>query len=432
MAEYTDFKRRSTSLLDELLCDFRAMAINGPRQCGKSTLLQHLQRGRGAVISLDDPEYFEAATNNPRGFLDALGSQMAIDEFQRGGNPLLLAIKRRIDSSNERGQYLLAGSTQFLALRDLAETLTGRIGKLDLMPLSVGERLGIEENFISRLFKQGASSIATTAAQHRKTQSSETETPTPLTRSNYAELIAVGGFPEMVLGSKTSRFRKRWCDTYLETVTARANVEQVANIRQPQLLTAIVQQIAARSGNELVVSDIARELNVSTGLVDDYLFILEALYMIRLLPAWTTSRTNRAKKRKACHVLDTAIAAHLLNESAETLSEITNRFFGPLLETFVVGEIAKQVGWEDAHTTLSHFRDRDGREVDIIIEQGLSVAAIEVKATASPRSAHLNHIRYLADKLGDRFVGGVLLHTGTERTLIDTNLAIAPVSALWE
>lgn len=211
-----------------------------------------MQRGRGPVVTLDDPAILASVRLDPVGFLKTLEPQVAIDEFQRGGDDLLLALKAAIDRSDTRGQYLLTGSTRFLTTRTLSETLTGRIGLVELLPLSVGERLGVHEHFLDRAF---AGEVLA-------------GTPMPLHRADYAELIAQGGFPEMVLGPTTTRFRVAWCRSYLDTVTAAANVEQVAG----------------RSAGELVVSDLSREVRASAGLVESYLGVLGTLYLVRLLP----------------------------------------------------------------------------------------------------------------------------------------------------
>ena len=159
-----------------------------------------------------------------------------------------------LDGSSERGQYLLAGSTRFLSTRTLSETLTGRVGLAELLPLSMVERLGVRETFLDRLF-DGDLPTGTSA----------------LARAEYAALIACGGFPEMVLGPTTRRFRATWCDSYLRTVTAFANVEQAAEVRRPELIGQLFEQVAVRSTGEVVVADLARELQASEGLINSYL-----------------------------------------------------------------------------------------------------------------------------------------------------------------
>ena len=409
-----EIERHVTHPTEELLSGFRAIVVNGPRQAGKSTLVRQVQRARGPVITLDDPGTLDAALTDPVGFLAGQPPRIAIDEFQRGGNDLLLAMKARLDQSDDRGQYLLAGSTRFLSTRTLSETLTGRVGLAELLPLSMGERFGMHETFLDRLF-DGDLPTATTS----------------LGRADYAELIACGGFPELVLGPTTRRFRATWCESYLRTVTALANVEQAAEIRRPELIRQLLDQVAARSAGEIVVADLARELQASEGLVNAYLDVLDTLYLVRLLPAWTTSLTNRAKRRRVAHLVDTALAAHLVDQNADDLAQTGSVWFGPLLESFVVGELAKQATWTERPVSLAHYRDRDQREVDVVIERGRQIAAVEVKATATPRPQDARHLAFLRDRVGDRFAIGVVLHTGSQHIALGDRLVAMPVSSLW-
>ena len=410
-----DIARRLTGPTEELLQGFRAVVVNGPRQSGKSTLIQQVQHDRGPVVTLDEPGALEAARTDPIGFLHDQPANVAIDEFQRGGNDLLLALKVELDQSDARGQYLLAGSTRFLSTRTLSETLTGRIGLTELLPVSMGERLGRREDFLDAVFSADLPDAPTA----------------PLTRRDYAELIAQGGFPEMVLGPATNRFRSAWCRSYLRTVTAVANVEQAAEIRRPELIGQLLDQVAARSGGEIVVADLGRELRASNTLVDSYLDVLETLYLVRLLPGWSTSLTNRAKKRRVAHLVDTALAAHLVDHTTDDLTQTDSPWFGPLLESFVVGELAKQATWAERPVSIAQYRDRDQREVDVVIERGRAVAGIKVKATATPRLRDARHLAYLRDRLGSRFTLGVLLHTGSRRVVLGDRLVAVPVSTLW-
>jgi uncharacterized protein len=399
----------------ELLGGFRAVVINGPRQAGKSTLLAHLQRQRGHVVSLDDSPLLEVAREDPAAFLDHLERPVAIDEFQRGGDELLLALKVVLDRERTPGQFLLAGSTRFLTTRTLSETLTGRVGIVDLLPLSVGEIEGIDETFLEGMWEGDIPSPPSS----------------PLKRSDYVACVLRGGFPELALGPTTPRFRTAWCRSYVRTVTAATNVADVADVRRPDRLVALLQQAAVRSGHEVVVADLARELQIDQATVHAYMDVLATLFMVRLLPAWGTSRTTRAKKRPVVHLTDTALAAHLLNASAEQLTDPSSPWFGPLLESFVVGELAKQASWSEHPVDLHHYRDRDQREVDVIIERGQDIVGIEVKATATPSSRHAAHLAFLRDRLGPRFKLGVVLHTGAHVLPLGERLVAAPVSSLW-
>lgn len=413
----SDLRRRLSPVALDLLSGFRAALVNGPRQAGKSTLVHQVQRDRGPVVNLDDPAVLAVALADPIGFLDQIPELAAIDEFQRGGDPLLLAVKMKLDASNRRGQYLLAGSTRFLSIRRLSETLTGRIGIVELLPLSAGEIRDATESFVERLFDHPTGIAAARCDA--------------LSRGEYAEAIAVGGFPELVLGVSTRRFRGAWCRSYLETVTALANVEQVAEVRRPDLVVGLLQQLAVRSAQEVVVSDLASELRADESTVRSHLEILAALYLIRLVPAWTTNATNRTKRRSVVHILDSALAAHLVGVTGEDLASLGSPWMGPLLESYVVAEIAKQLSWAEQPTRLLQFRDRYQREVDIVIERGQSVVGIEVKATSTPRPGDARHLAFLRDRLGDRFRCGVVLHTGKQQLGLGDRLYALPVSALW-
>lgn len=410
-----DVERRLLIPTRELLSGFRSLVVNGPRQSGKSTLVRQIQRDRGPIVNLDDPAMLGAAREDPVGFVAGLGPHTAIDEFQRGGDHLLLALKMRLDERADKGQFVLAGSTRFLSMRNISETLTGRIGIVELLPLSAGELRGTDERFLDRAL--GAAILDST--------------PDPLQRRDYAEAIAVGGFPELALGPSTNRFRTSWCDAYLKTVTAVANIEQVAEVRRPELFGQLLSQLAARSAAEIVVTDLGKELGASNDLVRAYLDVAATLYLIRLVPGWTTSRTNRSKQRSVAHIIDTALASHLLGETPDTLADPTSRWFGPLLETYVANEIAKQATWAELPVTIGQYRDRDQREIDVVIERGTNIVCVEIKATATPQPHHARHMAYVRDRLGDRFVQGIVLHTGTQRVTFGDRLVAAPISSLW-
>lgn len=410
-----EIRRRLLAPGQELLDGFRALVVNGPRQSGKSTLVRQIQEQRGRVVNLDDPAVLSSAVADPIGFVASLPDHVAIDEFQRGGDQLLLALKMQLDASNRRGQFLLAGSTRFLSMRNISETLTGRVGIIELFPCSSGELRGLDEQFLDRALAGELLDCS----------------PTPTSRREYAELVATGGFPELALGPTTNRFRGAWCDAYLRTVTAVANVEQVADVRRPELLGQLVAQLAARSAGELVVADVARELGASNDLVRAYLDVLGTLYLVRLLPGWTTSRTNRAKQRSVAHMIDSALAAHLLGETGDSLADPTSRWFGPLLESFVANEITKQASWGDRPITVGQYRDRDQREIDLVVELGRDVIGIEVKATATPLPQHARHLGYVRDRVGERFRCGVVLHTGVQRVPLGDRLVAVPIASLW-
>jgi predicted AAA+ superfamily ATPase len=202
-------------------------------------------------------------------------------------------------------------------------------------------------------------------------------------------------------------------------------IERLAEI--PKLL----RLCAARTGNELNVSTIANELGVPGRTVDSYLELLAQAFLIERIPAWSTNLTRKVIRRPKMVVTDTGLAAHLIRASIST-TDRPGGPFGQLLETFVANEIRKQLTWSSERPSLWHFRDRDGAEVDLILEHPDGrVVGIEIKATSTPSATDLRGLRFLADRLGDRFHFGVLLHTAPEATRFGPNIAALPVSALW-
>lgn len=411
-----EIPRRTAAVVDEYLGGFRAVVVNGPRQAGKSTLVHQVQQSRGRVVTLDDPVQLDLARKDPVGFLQQMGPTDAIDEFQRGGESLLLALKQRLDRRRERGQMLLAGSTRFLTTRRLAETLTGRIGIVELLPLSAGEIRGVHEGFLDAAFT--GLPIGELRCES-------------LRRVDYAELLAVGGFPELAIERPSTRVRSGWCRSYLDTVTAPSNVAQVGETRRLDIPLSLLSQLAARSSGEIITADLGRELSADQATIRVHLDLLETLYLIRILPGWTTSRTTRAKRRGVVHLIDTALACHLLGETADGLGRIESPWFGPLLESFVASEVAKQAGWSEIPTAIMQYRDRDQREVDIVLERPDGIVAIEVKATATPSVAHAKYLAYIRERLGQRFRLGLVLHTGDQQVWLGDRIAALPVSALW-
>jgi predicted AAA+ superfamily ATPase len=199
-------------------------------------------------------------------------------------------------------------------------------------------------------------------------------------------------------------------------------------------LRRFLRVLAARSGRELVMADLARDVGISRITATRYLALLEALYLVRLQPAWATSATTRAKRASKIHLVDTGLAASLLGLGERELGTLErDREFRFLLESFVVTELCKQATWNGSAVDILHFRDRNGPEVDIIVEQRATgaVAGIEVKASMTPRAEHARHLALLRDRLGDAFTVGVVLQLGSTVLPLGDRLWAVPVPALW-
>ncbi len=417
------FPRWAADEVAELLETFRVVVIGGARQVGKSTLaVTHLGLDGRTIFSLDDPAFLEQAREDPLGFVEALPVGAVVDEFQRAGQPFLLAVKRLVDRDPAKGRIVLTGSANYLAARSVTETLAGRAGRLELWPLSVGERLGRRETFFDTAFDTAAPPVSAEGGR--------------MSRDEIVSLILEGGYPEVVRDRLTPARRTRWFDAYVEDVVNREALRPLADVRHEHDLRRVLGALAARVGSELVISDLARDLGLDRGTVTSYVALLEALYLVHLLPAFSTSAVTATKRRPTVHLNDTGLAANLTGLGERDLSALTaHRLAGPLLEQFVVVELMKQRSWSRRPVVdLRHYRDREGREVDVILEDRRSgeIVAIEVKSTSTPTHADARHLRYLRDRLGVRFVAGIVLHLGAQTLPLDDRIRCQPVSTLWE
>lgn len=389
-------------------------------QTGKSTLVEDLLGlPAPARFTLDDPGVRRFATDDPTGFLDALPRPASIDEFQRAGPDLLLAVKRVADRDRSRGQLLLTGSASYLARRGVTETLAGRAGRTVLWPLSAGERRERRETFVDHLFDPGAWPPPAEQA---------------VSRAELVEWIVEGGYPEVVSERLTARQRGRWFDSYVADVVSREALRGVADVRGERELRRVLRLLAARTAQELVVSDLARSAELDRTTTASYLALLDALFLVVQLPAFATSATTRAKRRPKVVITDSGLASHLTGAGTATFGPSGGaRLAGALFETTVVTEIAKQAGWSERLVDLSHFRDRNGPEVDLVVEDRRTgqLAGVEVKLGASPAASDARHLALLRDALGPRFAVGIVVYTGEHTLPLGERLWAVPVSALW-
>jgi uncharacterized protein len=411
--------RRATAAAADSLAGFRAVVVQGARQVGKSTLATLLADRLGAtMVTLDREEDLTAALDDPSLFLDTLGTPAVIDEVQRAGDPLVLAIKQRLDRSRSRGQYVLTGSTNFLTTPTISESLAGRIDLITLWPLSMGELTGGTDGFVDRAFAGERSLL-----DHRGAVQ---------TRSNYLELICRGGFPEpQRLGD---RARRRWFERYLETVLRR-EVESAADLRRFDALVNMARLLVATTGSELVISRLAENLGIDRATAEAYEPWIETTFLVHRLPAWSRKVASKIIRRPKLHVCDSGLAAATLGKGPAALARLNDPSVGPLIESFVIAEIAKQLTWSEISARLHHLRDSAGWEVDAIVEAPDGrVVAVEVKASTLARPGDAEPMGLLRDRLdrvGDDFVVGVVFHTGKRRVALGERLVGLPIADLW-
>jgi len=324
-------RRFAEQRLESHAKNFRVVVVNGPRQAGKTTLLRlrHEVTG-GEFRSLDDDSWLSAALADPKTFVEHAERPLYLDEVQRGGDALIRAIKYVVDLDNERGQFVLSGSTRFLTVPTLSESLAGRVGILELLPLTMAERSSQSGDFLIKAMTDASALLAS---------------PSPWTRSDYIELMCTGGFPE-VLELDGPAARRDWFASYIATVIGR-DIEQFAAVRDVSLLSQTLGLVAARTGSPVVLAGLARTLEIGHPTARDYLSYIETVFL-----------TTR-------------------------------------------------IDWAG------------------------NVVAIEVKASQTPTSNDARRLRWLRDKLGDKFRAGIVLHLGAASLSFGDRIFALPFAAMW-
>lgn len=390
----------------------RITAIVGPRQAGKSTLLRRLVAELGlTAVTFDDDAVRSAAERDPYGFLQTLGPGVAIDELQRVP-AMMLALKRVVDEDPRPGSYVVTGSADLRTLPGIADALPGRVDYLRLDPLAEAEFARSAGCVVDRLF--AGPLVASGFA---------------VGRPAYAEALLGGGFPEA--RRRSARARIRYFDGYVTSLLER-DVRDVEGALSAARISDLLHLVAARSGEIFEPYAFGRELEMDGKTARAYAAALERLFILRSLPAWSTNLGARVTGRPKTHLADTGLLAFLLGADADAfLRDRSGQLAGRLLESFVVNEVLRQATWAARPVRASHYRDSRGREVDLVLERGTSVVGIEVKAATTVDRGDARHLAYLRDRLGDRFVHGFVVYTGSVALPLGDRLQAIPAAALW-
>ncbi len=407
------YPRYAEPCLTEALADSPVVLIHGPRQCGKTTLVQAVGTRLGyAYLNFDDDVARDAAEADPKGFVDNLPGRVILDEVQRVPT-LFTALKTAVDRVRTPGRFLLTGSANVLLLPRLADSLAGRMAIQRLHPLAQCELQRRAPGFLSALFGGGF-----------KTRCSER------LAGRLAECIAGGGYPA-ALARPAGRRRAAWYRDYLEAIVQR-DVRDLAHISALDVLPRLLALAATQTARLFNVSELAAPFQLSRPTVGDYLTLLEKMFLLERLPPWHSNRLSRLVKTPKLHLGDTGLACALLGVNSTALAA-DRPLLGQLLETFVFQELRRQASWHDESLEFFHFRDKDGVEVDIVIECGAqALAGVEVKAAATVTKSDFRGLRKLRDAAGRRFAGGVVLYDGETSAGFGDGLFAVPMRALWE
>ncbi len=418
--------RHLTDELQGALASTRIVNIIGPRQAGKTTFVRDIfAAGRSQVrfVTLDDQPLLNAIENDPeeqiRVLMDNIGDHpLIIDEAQRS-KTMALAIKKIVDEDRRKGQFILTGSSNVFTTLEVADSLAGRMRTIKLWPLTVSESLERKPCRLLDWAISGSPSLA------------DIGTPETTNRAKYIDIILRGGFPE--IQELETRQRNRQYQSYVDSVVDR-DVADILRVRKTDALRRLIDQLAARTACETNTTTLSRLIGIERPTVEEYMDVLIRLSMIVKLPAWTSSENKRDIKQPKFHFVDTGIAAALRQMTAQTFHIHANpTALGPMLESFVHGELQKSLPNLQNDFRLYHWRSTNQKEIDLLAESANRLVGIVVKASSTITEGSLKNLRSFT-KVGpgkSKKFTGIVFYLGEHKLTFGDGIFALPVSTLW-
>lgn len=396
--------------IHQALTHTRVVLVTGPRQSGKTTLAKQIAARELPFLNLDDKTTLDAALADPVGFIRGL-DRAVIDEIQRAPE-LLLAIKMAVDADPRPGRFLLTGSANLMTGPRVADSLAGRMKVVRLLPLAQAELRMKPSTFLDAAFdgqvpKSGDVVVGT----------------------DLVEKVLAGGYPEALTRSRWD-IRQDWYLDYIDAIVQR-DVLDIAQFEKVALMPRLLRGLAEHSGQLVNYSGLGAPLGMNHITTRRYTGVFESVYLLHILQPWFSNALKRLTRTPKLHFLDAGLVAALRDVTSERVRK-DKSLFGPVLETFVLAELLKLSSWSADRYEFSHFRDKERKEVDVVIEDRRGrVVGIEVKASATVTTQDFAGLRRLAEACRDKFVLGLVLHDHEHVVPFGERLFAAPISTLW-
>jgi predicted AAA+ superfamily ATPase len=410
------YKRTLSNTIHTISESFPVLMLTGPRQVGKTTLLEMCAAGKRAYVTLDDLDARHLAQSDPALFLQTWQPPLIIDEVQYAPQ-LFSAIKMRVDREKRNGLFWLTGSQKFHLMRGITESLAGRVAIVDLLGLSNAELEGRADS--SRPFVPTPEWIA------RARQAATPATPATDGLMEIYRRIWLGAFPR--LNEQGPAARNLFYRSYIQTYIQR-DVQDMLRVTDQTTFNRFLGAVAARTGQLLNYASLARDVEIDNKTVKSWMSILEASGLVYLLQPYHRNLTKRLVKTPKLYFLDTGLAAYL-TKWPDAASLQAGSMSGALLETWLFAEILKSYWHNGLEANVFFYRDIDQREVDLVIEVGDTLYPVEFKKTASPAAGAARQFAVL-EKLGKTVGPGAVLCFVERDIPLSSRVTAVPVGYL--
>lgn len=398
------FEREALEVIKNINNTFKVLLVTGPRQVGKTTLLLNIKPDNMEYVTLDDEVLRNQAKNDPKLFLEEHPAPLLIDEAQYAPN-LFSYIKMEVDQKQENGMYWLTGSQQFHLMKNVSESLAGRVGIVHLNSFTYSE---IVKNNKKILFDP---------VNLKKADKIDV--------NKLFEIIYKGGMPEFYKNKELNReiYFQSYMDTYISK-----DVRELTEIGSVESFKKFIVSVASRTGEQLNYSSLANDAGITVPTAKSWLSILISSGLVFLLEPYMSSKLKRITHIPKIIFMDTGFASFLAGwENAKVLQLSSNA--GHYLETYIVSEIVKSYNAKGIRPNLSYYRDKEKNEIDLIIYKNNKIYPFEIKKTASPNKTMIKHFKMLEKSGKEIGTGGIICCYDNLMHLDEVNYII-PISSV--